>query len=99
MIRVHPEDDPLLDEQDRQLATTGYARLDLRMRRATGEQIWVRKELRVVGAGSTREVIGNVIDITDRKLAKAEAAREAVTDRVTGLPNRVRLDERLREVP
>jgi len=95
---VHPDDLPLLEEQDRQLATTGYAHLDLRMRRATGEQIWVRKELRVVSTGNTYEVIGHFTDVTERRSARAEAARQAVTDRVTGLPNRVRLEERLREL-
>jgi len=96
---VHPEDLPLLDEQDRRLATAGYANLDLRMRRASGEQIWVRKELRSIrdSSGEVRETIGYFSDITERKLAEAEAARQAVTDRVTGLPNRVRLEERLRE--
>ncbi|OLC52917.1 MAG: hypothetical protein AUH85_15490 [Chloroflexi bacterium 13_1_40CM_4_68_4] len=95
---VHPDDRHLLNEQDRLLATTGYANLDLRMRRATGEQIWVRKEVRVVGTGATREIIGYFTDITERKLAKAEAVRLSVTDRVTGLPNRNRLEARLGEV-
>src|SRR5207244_11414360 len=94
----HPDDQHLLDEQDRLLATVGHASLDLRMHRASGEQIWVRKEMRVVGTGSAREIIGYFTDITDRKIVEAETARQSVTDRVTGLPNRNRLDTYLAEV-
>ncbi|MEN5083253.1 EAL domain-containing protein [Bosea sp. TWI1241] len=46
----------------------------------------------------TPAVVAGIVDITDRKAAEARTRRQATHDTLTGLPNRLFFQERLREV-
>ena len=63
---------------------------ELRLIRRDGTTIWVqRNAVKVPGThGSDDIIIGQFQDVTARKRAEAELARQAVTDALTGLGNR-----------
>jgi diguanylate cyclase (GGDEF)-like protein/PAS domain S-box-containing protein len=63
---------------------------ELRLVRRDGGTVWVQRDaVMVPGAhGSDDIIIGQFQDVTARKRAEAELARQAVTDPLTGLGNR-----------
>jgi diguanylate cyclase (GGDEF)-like protein/PAS domain S-box-containing protein len=63
--------------------------------RPGGETIWVMETLRSVTFRGWRAVLGNFIDITERKRMERELERQAHFDWLTGLPNRKHFMEQL----
>lgn len=63
---------------------------EIRLTRRDGSTVWVQRDaVMVPGAhGSDDIIIGQFQDVTARKRAEAELARQAVTDPLTGLGNR-----------
>jgi diguanylate cyclase (GGDEF)-like protein/PAS domain S-box-containing protein len=99
---VHPED---LEGMLTQLAqaVTGRSPLyhaEFRLRRNTGDWLWVRARGRVVqrdAAGRALRLAGTYADINDRKIAEGKLRRRAEFDSLTGLPNRAVFQERLQD--
>jgi diguanylate cyclase (GGDEF)-like protein/PAS domain S-box-containing protein len=102
---VHPEDLAKVQELVRSLKQGGSATAEYRIRRSSGEYIWVEGAFRIVGnstTGAGSEVLIIVRDIAERKSAEEmllrayqELERLAVADPLTGLANRRRFDEYL----
>lgn len=68
-----------------------------RYQHADGSVVWGRRSLAVVRdeAGAPLYFLGQVVNITERKKVQAEMATLAMTDPLTGLPNRLVLLDRL----
>ncbi len=75
---LHPEDRELAEACYRAVAENqGPRRFEHRMIAASGKVIWLRTSVRLTaGEGQTREIVGVMSDITERKQAQ-EAAEEA----------------------
>ena len=72
--------------------------IDTRLTGPNGEQRWVQHRGRFAYQdGRPKRAIGTVLDITARKRAEEHLAYQANYDDLTGLPNRKRLAERLRD--
>lgn len=73
--------------------------LEFRMRHATGGYRWVL--LRGVAVRDAKDRVtrmaGSLSDITKRKLAEKELVRDAMHDKLTGLPNRALFKDRLNQ--
>lgn len=71
-------------------SASAHVESELRIIRRDGTPVWVqRNAVMVRGAhGSDDIIIGQFQDVTARKRAEAELARQAVTDALTGLGNR-----------
>jgi diguanylate cyclase (GGDEF)-like protein/PAS domain S-box-containing protein len=67
------------------------------VRTRDGSVIWISENARAVLApdGTVRYYEGTVEDITDRKTYEARIAHQATHDRLTGLPNRYLLQDRM----
>ncbi|WP_433381236.1 diguanylate cyclase domain-containing protein [Actinoplanes sp. CA-142083] len=97
--RVHPDDRPILDALTESL-TDGTAEADLRVTHEDGTHRWlhvIATDLR--GNPSVRGVVWNGRDITDARHLQDELRHQATHDALTGLANRVLLQERVRETP
>lgn len=94
---VHPDDAANLSLTVLAEFDLGRSESEVRYLRADGTPVWVRSVLSLVrdGHDSTTFVINTVEDITERKAREAELESRAVRDAVTGLPNRVVLQDRL----
>jgi len=101
---VHPDDLPNAQEVLGQLLGGAEgAMIECRVRKRSGEYIWVEASLRVVRhveTGAPFRVLNIVRDITERKRAEQQLQEAynalealAVTDALTGLANRRRFDQ------
>jgi len=74
----HPEDRRKVEEAFRRCCETGQPYdLEVRFTKATGEPMWVRTSAQaVMRGGRVVEVIGNFMDITDRKRAEEALLKE-----------------------
>ncbi len=74
---------------------------EFRFRVADGEWKWLRSSGTILerdAAGKALRAIGTTLDITERKRAEEDIRRMAFHDRLTKLPNRRLLEDRLRQV-
>lgn len=105
---AHPEDRPTVDDTLHRLSQgSEEAILEYRSRKRNGDYIWVESSMRMFLDEKTRVpagILALVRDITQRKeseglLLQANRALEelAVMDPLTGIANRRRFDEYLRE--
>ncbi|GGF37215.1 hypothetical protein GCM10007298_36190 [Williamsia phyllosphaerae] len=90
---THPDDVPAADLHLAQLLEGSRTHIESEKRyiRKDGSIVWVQRNAVIVhgvGAGAADIVIAQIQDITQRKNAEAELARQAVTDALTGLGNR-----------
>ncbi|SFD42126.1 PAS domain S-box-containing protein/diguanylate cyclase (GGDEF) domain-containing protein [Klenkia taihuensis] len=102
-LLAHPDDIPLTGEPG--TAVPGATPLDphlevlgeRRLRRADGSTIWVQqaRELVFRTNGDPHFVVLSLVDVTDRRRAEEDLVRRALTDPLTGLPNRRSLTDRL----
>jgi diguanylate cyclase (GGDEF)-like protein/PAS domain S-box-containing protein len=95
--RLHPDDRPTLDTLNERLADDA-AEADLRVLQEDGTHRWlhvIATDLR--GNPSVRGVVWNGRDITDTRRLQDELRHQATHDALTGLANRVLLQERVRE--
>jgi diguanylate cyclase (GGDEF)-like protein/PAS domain S-box-containing protein len=80
------------------IATGESYDLELQLTTATGRSIWVRSQGECVRQGGVPyKLSGAFQDITDRKLAEEQLLNLATHDKLTGLPNRTVLNDRLQE--
>jgi PAS domain S-box-containing protein len=98
MGHLHPEDRALAESCCRAAAEDrGPQRLEHRMIAADGRVVWLRTSLRLIkGVGETKELIGVMTDITERKQAQ-EAAEEASRSKSGLLAEINRLHDQLME--
>ncbi|MFZ5558531.1 MAG: bifunctional diguanylate cyclase/phosphodiesterase [Pseudomonadota bacterium] len=96
---IHPED---AEDYRREVAahlkgTTDHLECEYRLRAANGEYLWVFS--RGIAArdryGKPLRLAGSIVDITERKRAEARIEHLATRDALTGLPNRLLLNDRL----
>jgi diguanylate cyclase (GGDEF)-like protein/PAS domain S-box-containing protein len=96
---IHPEDQ---DDYRREMAAhlqgvTDHLECEYRLRAANGEYLWVFS--RGIAArdryGKPLRLAGSIVDITERKRAEARIEHLATRDALTGLPNRLLLNDRL----
>jgi diguanylate cyclase (GGDEF)-like protein/PAS domain S-box-containing protein len=96
--RLHPEDRERVLRQFRETcASGGRFTSEYRVLDRDGRVVWWRDEGRVLPDpdGKPRFVSGFVLDVTEERLAEESRRRLRLTDQVTGLPNRVMLQNRL----
>ncbi len=98
---THPDDldesQSLFEEMLDEDGTPGPTETDKRYVRADGTVVWVHRHAVPVWGhdGEVSHLVVQVQDITARKQAQAELARQALSDPLTGLPNRLVLLDRL----
>lgn len=80
------------------IATGDSYDLELELITAKGRHIYVRSQGQCIREhGVPHKLCGAFQDITDRKLAEEQLRRSATHDKLTGLPNRTMLNDRLQQ--
>ncbi|SCX48748.1 PAS domain S-box-containing protein/diguanylate cyclase (GGDEF) domain-containing protein [Klenkia marina] len=102
-LLAHPDDTPVEDQLG--TAVPGATPLDphlevlgeRRLQRADGTTLWVQQARELVHRtnGDPHFVVLSLVDVTDRRRAEEDLVRRALTDPLTGLPNRRSLTDRL----
>ncbi|CAB4932216.1 unannotated protein [freshwater metagenome] len=100
---AHPDDTPVADQPG--MPVPGRTPLDphlevlgeRRLQRADGSTRWVQQARELVHRtnGDPHFVVLSLVDVTDRRRAEEDLVRRALTDPLTGLPNRRSLTDRL----
>ena len=96
--RLHPEDRERVLRQFREAsASGGRFASEYRVLDREGRVMWWRDEGRALPGpdGKTRFVRGFILDITEQRLAEESLRKLRFYDQLTGLPNRVMLQNRL----
>ncbi len=95
--RVHDEDLPRVHKALKDIHESDELSIDYRFRMASGEFRWVSDRMKILrdSAGKAQELVGCWLDITERREAEARIRSLAYYDLVTGLPNRLLMDELL----
>ena len=102
-LLAHPDDIPV--EEQVGLPAPGATPLDphlevlgeRRLQRSDGSTLWVQQARELVHrtTGEPQFVVLSLVDVTDRRRAEEDLVRRALTDPLTGLPNRRSLTDRL----
>lgn len=93
---THPEDRDLVRGMWKSLdGGLGFADLEYRIIRPSGEQRWLHSRIRSINSADGRPLrfLDTVLDITDRKNAEQILEWQARHDALTGLPNRYLVTE------
>ncbi|MBO9598683.1 MAG: EAL domain-containing protein [Cohnella sp.] len=100
LAHIHPEDQSAVREAFRRTITNMTPiQCELRIVGSNGQQIWVYLAgdcIRDTATGAVR-IIGSLTDITEKKSNEARIIHMAYYDALTGLPNRILFQERLRK--
>ncbi len=96
--RVHREDLPRVYKALKDIHELEEVCIDYRFRCASGEFRWVSDRMKLLrdASGKAKELVGCWFDITERREAEARIRQLAYFDVVTGLPNRLLMQELLR---
>jgi diguanylate cyclase (GGDEF)-like protein/PAS domain S-box-containing protein len=96
---VHPDDRDDVASTMRAMieGTLQTCESEIRLTTANGGFVWVERSTTLVrdANGAPSYFVLQVVDISDRIRAQEKLARRAVTDPLTGLPNRLVLNDRL----
>ncbi|WP_433306855.1 diguanylate cyclase domain-containing protein [Actinoplanes sp. CA-030573] len=96
--RIHPDDRPVFADLNERLTAGSSAEAEFRVAREDGTYAWlhvVATDLR--GNPNVRGVVWNSRDITDSRRLQDELRHQATHDALTGLANRVLLQQKVRE--
>lgn len=95
--RVHRDDLPRIYAALKTIHELEEVSVDYRWRRSSGDYRWVSDRMKILrdASGKPTEMVGCWLDITDRREAEARIRQLAYFDVVTGLPNRMMMEELL----
>jgi diguanylate cyclase (GGDEF)-like protein/PAS domain S-box-containing protein len=96
--RIHPEDrDAAIAAYDAHWKSGEPLRAEYRMLAKDGSEVWVRDEAYAMAddASGRRVSQGLLIDTTDRKVLESKLIHDALHDPLTGLANRVLVQDRV----
>ena len=95
--KVHREDLTRVREALKQVHELPEVSIEYRLRRSTGDYRWVSDRMKILRdtAGRATELVGCWFDITERREAETRIRQLAYFDAVTGLPNRLLMEELL----
>jgi diguanylate cyclase (GGDEF)-like protein/PAS domain S-box-containing protein len=96
---IHEDDRQRVQYARRQKAPLGAYDIEYRVVRADGSVRWVHDRAFPIrnAAGEVYRIAGIAEDVTEAKLSREQLAQLAHYDSLTGLPNRVLLNDRLRQ--
>ncbi len=83
--RIHPDDDALNLEILDEIGDGGHRTIEYRFQAQSGEYIWIRDEMRLVVENGKREIVGTVVDVTERR--QAQQARRESDERFRAMSN------------
>ena len=95
---IHPDDRVSARSSVPRIIEHGWGMSEMRIRRHDGTWIWVVNSTSVVRDPETGEVVefrASLRDITERKRLESELQHQALHDPLTGLGNRILLQQRL----
>ncbi len=97
--RVHPDDRPVVERAQRELATGGpgtVVDLEVRLRHSDGRWLWVRgRGANHVDDPDVGGIVVNLWDVTEHHELSDQLRVQALHDPLTGLPNRRLIDAEL----
>jgi PAS domain S-box-containing protein len=95
--RVHDDDLPRVYAALQKIHQIEEVCIDYRWRRSSGDYRWVSDRMKILrsASGEATELVGCWLDITERREAEARIRQLAYFDTVTGLPNRLMMEELL----
>ena len=95
--RVHREDLPRVYKALKDIHELEEVCIDYRFLSAAGDYRWVSDRMKLLrdASGKAKELVGCWFDITERRQAEARIRQLAYFDVVTGLPNRLLMQELL----
>lgn len=98
---THPDDVSRVDEAaGRAIRERSTYSIEYRIIRSDGTERWVAERAQVVcddATGQPQYIDGMQLDITERKAAELALERASLVDKLTGLPNRALVQDRLRQ--
>src|SRR4029453_6001655 len=94
---IHPDDLPVLRARRASIPATGFFTMGFRFRCSDGSYRWTETTSRRVEAGGTSFVVETVRDISERQKGALLLQRQALTDPLTGVANRIVLMDRLHQ--
>lgn len=68
--RIHQDDHSLNQATLENIGAGGHESIEYRFRSMDGDYRWMRDEMRLVTVDGGKEIVGTVVDITDRKVAQ-----------------------------
>jgi diguanylate cyclase (GGDEF)-like protein/PAS domain S-box-containing protein len=99
---THPDDRDAMIAPRRELISGRLAlhRMEIRLVRADGSVLWASLSRSIVCAADGRPLylVAHVEDVTERRAAREEMARQAITDPLTGVANRRVVHDHLADV-
>ncbi|GAV20188.1 cyclic di-GMP phosphodiesterase Gmr [Mariprofundus micogutta] len=95
---VHPEDIGYVRDELQRTLQLGSNRFEYRFKHKNGHYFWVVEAVRVEKSDDEEvELLGFIVDITERKDKEEEMRQLAYSDQLTGLPNRSLFYDRLKQ--
>jgi len=99
MHKAHPGDVPRIKAALPGAFETGQHVQEYRFKQKNGHYVWVQEEVRLVrgSGGKGDEIVGYMIDITEKKRFEEQLLHIAHYDTLTELPNRLLFYDRLKQ--